>query len=183
MRKAKVVIAILLVATVLIAGCLGGGDKPKEETPEFVEAKGATGDAGNVEALAQASPEPVTTTVEIMIPLENLTEVTFVVSVEDAQGENSDDQTNPDEVSGTITDNMDAGISQNLPQGQTPYKNPPIILKGKVGGSLPSGWTITLNVVCHASSDQWPGPLIWRGYPDHGFSYDINVTYKYLKPA
>jgi hypothetical protein len=182
MRHVKIVIATLIAATVLTAGCLGGGDKPKEDNPDFVEGKGTTGAAGNVEQLAQASPEPVTERVDITIPLENVTEAVFTIVVDDAMGDESDEGTPPDDVSGTIEDAMDAGISETLPQGQTHYSTT-VTLKAKSGGSLPSVWTVTLNVVCHASASMTPGFLIWIGTPDHGFSYDINVTYKYLKPA
>lgn len=182
MRKRNIVIAILIVTTVLTAGCLGGGDKPKEETPEFIEGKGTTGTTGNVEQLAQASPEPATGTADITIPMENVTEAVFTIIVNDAMGDESDEGTPPDEVSGTVEDAMDAGITQTLPQGRTPYKQE-VIFKGKAGGSLPSVWTVTLNVVCYASESMTPGFFIWIGTPDHGFSYDINVTYKYLKSA
>ncbi len=30
------------------------------------------------------------------------------------------------------------------------------------------------------SDDQWPGPLIWRGVRDTGFSYDFQIRYEYV---
>ncbi|UCE36903.1 MAG: hypothetical protein JSW00_15580 [Thermoplasmata archaeon] len=150
------------------------GDGNESEPPETdgAEAEGTTGAEGTVEALAQASPETVTETLELHIPEDKITGVDFVIRVEDG-----DEETNPDEVSGSI-DSTD-GYTEPLPKGQTPYSKT-IAIKPPKGQYLPEDWIITLEVVCHASDDQWPGPLMWVGSPDNGFSYNVSATYKYL---
>lgn len=179
MQKVKIVIALLLVGTVLMAGCLGGDDEnSNSDGIQYIEAKGSAGTEGDVEANAQASPESVTKTVDLPIPSDNITKVSFVITVEDGE---SDSQTEPDEVSGSLDGSGEGGYNETLQQGNTPYRTT-VEIKAPEGLSLPSGWTITLDVVCHSSNDQWPGPMIWRGYADNGFSYNVSVEYTYLTP-
>jgi hypothetical protein len=182
MRKTTAAIALLLAMTVLITGCLGGGDdKKKNNNQEFVKATGITVVEGDVETLAQAQPETVIETVDIAIPIANLTGITLDIKVMEGVGGESDEGTNPDEVSGSLDSSGENGGNESLQNGQTNYQTTVAIQAGE-GQSLPSSWTLTLEVVCHASNDQWPGPMIWRGVPDHGFSYNVTVTYEYLEP-
>ena len=177
MKKVKIVMAFLLILTVFITGCLGGGEDGETNPPEYVEAKGTTGAEGNVETLAQAQPETVTETIDISIPESNITGLDIVVKVADG-----DDGTNPDEVSGSLDSTGEGGHNETLPQGNTPYTRT-ININAQEGRSLPTSWTLTLTVVCYASTDRWPGPGFWIGTPDNGFSYNVTVTYTYLKLA
>jgi hypothetical protein len=47
------------------------------------------------------------------------------------------------------------------------------------GVYLSSEWELHLPVTIDAGDDQWPGPFIWRGIPDRGFSYTLDITYEY----
>ena len=174
MRKWVLLMVTIVILTVF-AGCLGGGEEGGTRSPEMVTAKGTTGAEGQVELLAQNLPESATETVTIPIPEGNITGINFIISVEDG-----DDGTNPDEVSGDLEGA--GGYNNTLPSGQTPYRAT-VDLKAKEGQELPSSWTLTLNVVCHASDDTWPGPQLWLGTPDNGFSYNVTVNYKYLTAA
>ncbi|UCE39442.1 MAG: hypothetical protein JSW00_09530 [Thermoplasmata archaeon] len=178
MKKVKYAIAFVLALTILMAGCLGGDEDKKDKAVEYTTAKGTTGAEGDVEADVTGPPQEFTETVDIPIGLENLTAITFQISVEDGQGENSDASTNPDEVSGSLDS---SGFNETLPEGKTPYQAT-INVKAPEGENLPSGWTLTLTVVCHPGNDRWPGPGIWYGVPDNGFSYNVTVEYTYLTP-
>lgn len=177
MKKVKIVIAFLLTSTILIAGCLGGGENGGDEPVEYVELRGTTGAEGNVETLAQDQPETVTETVDVSIPESNITGINFVIKVEDGDG-----GTNPDEVSGSLDSTGGGDYNETLPKGSTPYSKT-IDIKATEDHSLPSSWTLSITVVCHASNDRWPGPGLWIGTPDNGFSYNVTVTFKYLTPA
>lgn len=168
--------ALLLVAAVLTAGCLGGGDEGKPKKQEFVEAKGTTGAEGQVEALAQASPETVSTTVDLIIPQENITALDFVIKVEDG-----DDGTNTDQVSGGGLDGA-GGRNETIPGGPTPYTTN-INIKASEEQNLPTKWTLSLEVICEASDSRTLGIILWVGTPDYGFSYNVTVTYTYLTAA
>ncbi len=150
------------------------GDGNESEPPEVdePEGEGTTSAEGTVETLAQTSPETVTETVELHIPEDKITGVDFVIKVEDG-----DEETNPDEVSGSI--DSAGSYTETLQQGKTPYTST-VNIKPLEGLFLPATWTITLEVVCHASDDQWPGPFMWIGTPDHGFSYNVSAKYSYL---
>lgn len=198
MIQGVVLIIVLLVAAIL-AGCTSEDKEPEDEGSEEQEEQpdnpevpddengnesepSETGESegllvkeGSVDAVAQNDPEAVSETVEVNIPEDQLTNIDFVVSVEDGD---DDEDTNPDEVSGSIYSN--GGHTKTLPDGLTPY-NVTINFKPPKGQFLPATWNVTMDVVCHASDDQADGPLIWRGNPDHGFSYEIIVIFKYIE--
>jgi hypothetical protein len=178
MRKLVLVIAVIIVMAAF-AGCLGGdADKKKSNEPELMEASGTTGSEGSVETLAQASPETASETVEIIIPDGNVTSVAISIKVSD-----DDDGTNPDQVSGTVEGSGGVGnYNATLPNGPTPY-TATVNFKAGEEQSLPNNWIISLSVECHASQDNWPGPIMWVGTADNGFSYNVTFTYKYLKAA
>ncbi len=180
MKKVKIVMAFLLILTILIAGCLGGGENEEIKPPEYVETKGTTGAEGSQSTDVTYEPETMTETVNLPIPADNITKLSFVITVNDGTEENSDDGTNPDEVSGDLEGA--GGYNETLKQGQTPYQDT-ITIKAQEGQNLPPSWTLYLNVVCHAGEDQWPGPYIWRAPHDNGFSYNVTLTYVYLTPV
>lgn len=182
MRYVKTAIALLVALTVLMAGCLGSGDEGGGNEIQYVEARGMTGAEGAVEVSVDSpDPVPASESVNLVMPEDNITGVNLVIKVMDASGEYSDDQTKQDDVSGSL-DAAGGGYNETLQKGQTTYTKT-ISIKSQDGRSLPSQWTLSLDVVCNSGDDQWPGPLIVRYYPDHGFSYNVTVTYTYLTPA
>lgn len=161
-----------------MAGCLGGGDDDSgSDDTQYIEAKGSTGAEGEVEGMAQAQPETVSTTVDLPLPMGNITKATFTISVEDG-----DPNTNPDQVSGSLDSTGDGDYNETLQSGNTPYQTT-VEMRAPEGFNLPQGWRITIQVVLQSSNDQWPGPMIWRGYADTGFSYNVSVEYTYLTPT
>jgi hypothetical protein len=197
---AGTVLIIVIMITAVLAGCVSENNKSNndnldesEDQPDIIEvpddedeveseppeidetegeAEGSIGADGTVETLAQADPVTVSETVELHIPEDNIKSIDFIIRVEDG-----DDGTNADEVSGSL--DSPGGHTETLQQGQTPYSST-INIKAPEGKFLPATWTLTLEVVCHASDSQTSGTLFWVGTPDNGFYYNVNVTYKYL---
>jgi hypothetical protein len=181
MRKIKVVIALLMALTILMAGCLGGGEEDGDNTIEYVEARGTWATEGNVATEESGDPVSVTEAVTISLPEDNLTSLNIDIKIMEASGDYDDSSTNPDEATGSL-DDTGGGYNITLKKSFTPYSDTHSI-KSQEGISLPAQWTLTLDVTCNPSDDRWPGPLIISVYPDHGFSYNVSITYAYLKPA
>ncbi len=152
-----------------------------DEPPEtrFVLMHDAFDITGSAEAEAMSEHETVDVTVPISIPSQNITAVEIVVKITDG-----DENTNPDEVASVIVLNEE--IEDRLAPGSAPYSATSRYSvkeeENQQGIFLEDAWEVKMTVVCKASDDQWPGPYIWRGYPDYGFSYEILVTYWYLTP-
>ncbi|MCD6461159.1 MAG: hypothetical protein J7L61_00240 [Thermoplasmata archaeon] len=184
-KHITLILALLVVGTVVTAGCVGGGDKSGTvSSAKMEEMTGTTGVEGEKAGEASIEPVPVTEKVSIVIPATNVTSITFTISVSDDIGEYEDSQsTDPDDVSGSLEGETGGGNqTTNIPAGTTPYQQK-VSIRAPEGETLPSSWTLTLNVVLKAGQDEWPGPMIWYGVPDHGFSYNVTVEYTYLAPA
>lgn len=132
---------------------------------------------GGLDAEATTEDETVNLTLPVSIPQENLTAVEFSIKITDG-----DDNTNPDEVKKLVVLNQE--MEADLSPGVSPYtisSNHAVSEEQSQNNDfLLSAWEIQMTVLCRASDDQWPGPLIWRGYPDYGFSYEVVVSYTYL---
>lgn len=176
MRKIKIVIALLVAMAILMAGCLGGGEEDGSNKIEYVEARGIVATEGSREIEGSPDPVPVQEKVPLTIPEDNITALTIEIKVMD-----NDDGTNPDEASGSL-DAPGGGYNISLKKSNTPYSDTQTI-KAQEGLSLPTQWTLTLDVVCNPGDDRWPGPLYIIYTPDRGFSYNVTVNYVYLTPA
>ena len=176
MRKIKVGIAFLVALTILMAGCLGGGEEDGGTKTEYVEARGTIATEGSREIENSPDPVPVQEVVALAIPEQNITVITIDIKVMD-----DDDGTNADEASGSL-DDAGGGYNVTLKNSVTPYSDSQT-LRAPEGFSLPSQWTLTLNVVCNPGDDRWPGPLYIIYTPDNGFSYNVTLKYVYLTPA
>ena len=182
-KKITAIMLALVTVAIVSAGCLGGGSsaaKGEKQTEKNLVPKQEKVTFEDV-VPADATIEDVTVTKKIPVSLNGsvVTAITFKVNVEDAAGEYDDSNTNPDDVTGKITGAN--GESQQLSGGSTPYSDTKTFNAGE-GNSLSTSWEVTLTVTCKASDDTWPGPLIWRGYPDHGFTYKIVVEYTQMVP-
>lgn len=168
--RTKVLIAAALLFAVMLSGCLGGDDKKDPGPPEV--RGGSQQVSGSGSGLAQINPEVITSTLDITIDQTDLISITVNVTVEDG-----DPDTNADTVEEASL-SSEENISATGGGGTTPAS---FQLKLEWDGSnyLPSGWTFTMSVSCVASDDQWPGPFIWRGIPDRGFTYNLDITYEY----
>ncbi len=181
MRKWALLMVTILVAGAL-AGCLGGGDDSDSNEIEYVTAFGIISTQGSVTSQESTDPVPVTETIDLSFPVENLTMISITIIVEDDSADNSDAETRPDDVSGTIEDAGGEGFNETLQEGQTPYQTT-ITINSREDQSLPANWKLILDVTCNPSDDNWPGPLIISVSPDNGFSYNVTVDYKYLTPV
>ncbi len=168
--KTHVIIAAALLVAVLLSGCLGGDDKKPDKPP--VVMGGSQQVSGSGSGLAQATTEVITSTLDVNIDQTDIISITINVTVEDG-----DANTNPDNVN-EASFSSEGNMSATGGGGATPSS---FQLKIEWDGTnyLPSGWTFTMSVTCAASDDQWPGPLIWRGIPDRGFIYGLDITYQY----
>lgn len=176
MNKIKVVIALLVAVTILMAGCLGGGEEDGGNQIEYVEARGKIATEGSREIENSPDPVPVQEKVALAIPEENITALTIEIKVMD-----DDDGTAADEASGSL-DDAGGGYNITLKNSVTPYSESQT-LRAPEGFSLPSQWTLTLDVVCNPGEDRWPGPFYIIYTPDNGFSYNVTISYVYLTPA
>jgi len=168
--KTYVLIAAALLVAVLLSGCLGGDDKKEDKPPEVMG--GSQQVSGSGSGLAQATAEVITSTLDVNIDQTDVISITVNVTVDDG-----DANTNPDTVQ-DASFSSEGNMSATGRGGTTPSS---FQLKIEWDGTnyLPSSWTFTISVSCEASDDQWPGPLIWTGTPDRGFSYDLDITYEY----
>ena len=168
--RTKVLIAVALLIAVLVSGCLGGDDKKGNEPPEV--RGGSQQVSGSGSGLAQIDPEIITSNLDIIIDQTDLISITVNVTVEDA-----DADTNPDSVQ-EASFSSEGNLSATGGGGTTPSAFQ-LTIEWDGTNYLPSSWTFTITVSCVASDDQWPGPLIWRGIPDRGFTYDLDITFEY----
>jgi hypothetical protein len=168
--KPYIPVVVALLIAVMLSGCLGGDDKKDPRPPEVMG--GSQQASGSGSGLAQITPEVITSSLDVNLDQTDLISITVNVTVEDG-----DADTNPDSVQ-EASFASEGNLSATGGGGTTPAA---FQLKIEWDGTtyLPSSWTFTISVSCVASDDQWPGPLIWRGIPDRGFSYDLDITYEY----
>lgn len=173
-RKLFVFASVALLT--LLAGCLGSDDEGGG-TEEPVEMSGMLNQTGTQTGLAQIEPELIEATIPITLDFEMVTGITINISVED-----NDDGTDPDQVQEiTLTEedgNTTGSANGGAARPGTPFTTSLSVEwdgKNYMGGR----WNLVIPVSIVAGPDQWPGPLIWNGVPDRGFSYEIEIAYHY----
>ena len=166
-------IAIILTVGVLFAGCLGGGGDGGEKEP--VEKTETLQFSGSQDVLAQATPVETSASATISLNFENVIELTINITVDDG-----DADTETDIVGKVILNETGAGsnYTSSVNGGNTPMTKQ-ITIKWDGTKYMGTNWLLFIPVTCNAGPDTWPGPLIWRGVPDYGFSYSLDVTYVY----
>ncbi|MGA1819744.1 MAG: hypothetical protein ACMUHU_01915 [Thermoplasmatota archaeon] len=166
---------IILVAAVAFSGCLGGESKGESE-PDYIVQTDGMELAGSQTGLAQATPTEVFIVVPIQLDFETVIKLQVNISVED-----NDEGTNPDQVGAmelreVVTEGE--ANSTNVNGGNTPVTQQ-IVVEWKSPEYLSSNWELYIPVTLNGGEDTWPGPFIWRGVPDRGFSYSLEITYEY----
>jgi hypothetical protein len=176
MYRNIIILGLAIVLTLGTTGCLdeggggGGGGGGKEVAGNFTV-------QGSVDALAQSSSVSASADEDISLGQGDIIEISFDISVEDG-----DADTDSDQVTEITISEMKEGSSYNMTSkgGSTPYKGN-LTIKWDEDTKMSGEWKVSITVECNPGPDQWPGPLIWSGVPDRGFSYTIDVTYKYTE--
>lgn len=172
-KRTGIAAALSVIMLVLVSGCLGGGGgEEKDEIPSTYPGEFET--EGSVLLTAQAQPVTRTEEVHFDIVETDIMDITITVSVEDG-----DERTNPDTVDSVRVWRETGGEPEEVKEmagGSTPYENS-VSFTMTGNENMTNWWIVELTVTCHAGEDTWPGPIIWRGVPDTGFSYHIHASF------
>ncbi|MFO8050819.1 MAG: hypothetical protein R6V01_03880 [Thermoplasmatota archaeon] len=170
MRYQWLIPVTIMVLASGLAGCLGG-DSDGESEPEYEVKNTGMQLTGNEQGLAQAQPVQLESEVDISLEFDNIIKLTVNVTVEDG-----DIDTQPDEVGEIVLSN--GNISESVNGGNTPVDQQ-LVVEWDEENYLGMDWTLTLPVTIKGGEDQWPGPFIWRGVPDNGYTYTLDITYEF----
>lgn len=161
---------------VFLAGCMGSGEET-DDGPEMEEKKAMLAPISGVQSgLAQATPELVVANVPIILDFQKVTMIQVNITVEDG-----DENTNDDKVD-TMTLSEETGNVSKEGQGGTAGSSPvtsQITIEWDGTQYLSERWVLEIPVTINGGDDTWIGPLIWRGVPDRGFKYHLDVYYEY----
>jgi hypothetical protein len=125
------------------------------------------------------STEPYQSRIDFGLDHDNITEITFKFTVED-----DDAGTNPDMVDhiDIAEHDTDGPILYNYfyttGGGKTPFEIS-VTMQYRNNTLIDDEWQLYFYVNLTDSDDKWPGPLIFRGVRDTGFSYKIEAEYTY----
>ncbi len=177
MKKAIILVASIAIMTFL-AGCIGSSDDNKKEA-EATVGSSSFQLTGNPTGLAQITPEKLSTTVDINLDYSNVIKISVLYSVEDG-----DPNTNADQVDQlALAETGEEGNYSGTGQGGNANPGTPvtgnITIEWDGTNYMMDRWSMDINVTIIAGEDQWIGPLIWRGVPDTGFSYTLDISYEY----
>ncbi len=173
--KLQWLLPVFLASAVIFAGCLGGGGEGEKE-PEYVTFSDGMQLTGSEVGLAQIEPVDLEAVVGISLSFDRVIKMQINISVEDG-----DPDTQVDTVgSMTLRPAEGEGEAITINGGNTPLTQTVTIeWKPDTGEYINSTWELVIPVSIKAGEDQWPGPLIWRGIPDRGFSWTVDVNYDY----
>ncbi|MFW3147147.1 MAG: hypothetical protein ACMUIE_10090 [Thermoplasmatota archaeon] len=163
----------LAMVSLLIAGCLGGGGEDKKG-PDMIVFNSGMELAGSQQGLAQAAPEDLYIDVPINLDFDNVIKLTINITVEDG-----DEGTIADTVGQMeLTSGEGGNGTVTINGGRTPLTQMAVV---EWDGTEYVGtqWTLHIPVTIEGGEDTWPGPFIWRGIPDQGFRYMLEVSYDY----
>jgi hypothetical protein len=173
--KLQWLVPIVLVAAVAFSGCLGG-DSKKNSDPEYTVMTDGMQLAGSQQGLAQAQPIDVFTVVPIKLDFESVIKIQINISVEDMDDQTEADAVGSIELREVVTEGEPNSTTIN--GGNTPVTQQ-ITVEWQNGEYLPSQWELYIPVTLKGGQDTWPGPFIWRGVPDNGFGYSLEISYDY----
>ena len=188
----KIIIGVCLTVLILllvgVSGCLDGPEDPNDAPfgPDPGEPVSGTLEpiTGWVDAPEEATSIEVEarTSVDILVPESNVKSIDFTIKILDGGGDHEGEVVNtlPDQIvqcsvnsSGNTSDTLAIGTTEY--SGQTSFQVPL-----EEPGYIEELYSIDIAVLCRASEDTWPGPMIWSGYPDAGFYYEITIEYQYI---
>ena len=173
----SIVFVSIIIVSAFIAGCLGSSEKTPDTDPDVVVQHDSFQMEGQVETLAQASPNTVTEEIHFEIPDDRITRIRINVSIEDG-----DQDTDVDHIDQIRMWRETGGEPQNIetaPGGDTPY-TASIEFEYKGDENLVDWWIVEITATCAAGEDTWIGPFIWSGVPDHGVFFEIEADYDHL---
>ena len=177
MKKGLILIASIAIMT-LLAGCLGSSDDTKEEAEATVGSSSFQLN-GHPTGLAQITPEELSKMVDINLDYSNVIKITVLYSIEDADENTEGDKVEPV----TLEETGEEGNYNATGQGGTATPGTPITgnitIEWDGTTYMSDRWSLDIIVIIAAGEDQWIGPLIWRGVPDTGFTYTLDITYEY----
>lgn len=164
----------LMVMASAFAGCLGGGSDGGS-APEYDVKMDEMHLTGGQPGLAQAQPVDLNLVVPIGLDFDNVIKITINITVEDG-----DEGTEPDQVGEMILTQTgdESNNSVTVNGGNTPVIQQ-MVLEWDGVEYLGTEWVLDLSVTINGGQDQWPGPFIWRGIPDQGFTYILDVSYDF----
>ena len=182
MRKRVILITILLVA-VAFAGCLGSGEE-KKESPELIQKHGTiqqmSGWAESNWASNDNQPFIADIDIGVMLNHTNIIQVKFTMRVEDSdpQHAETDEGSDPDEITITVTGN---NVTSDEKKGITPATIAIEIKATAQGGEmsyLGQSWNIHLHAECYGGKPRFVLGFII--YKDQGVAWSLEGEYKYM---
>ncbi|MBN1389291.1 MAG: hypothetical protein JXA22_01470 [Candidatus Thermoplasmatota archaeon] len=173
--KLQMLVPIVLLAAVAFSGCLGGGDGGDDQ-PEYTVMSDTMDLSGTQTGLAQATPVDIFAVVPVLLEYDTVIKMQVNISVLDNDVDTEADSVGTIELNEVVTEGE--GNSTTINGGNTPVTQQ-LVVEWQNGEYLSSSWEIYIPVTMNAGADQWPGPFIWSGVPDRGFSYSIQITIEY----
>jgi len=161
---------------VLFAGCMGSGEESKSEPEMEVKTSMMAPISGVQSGLSQAQPDTVVANVPIVLDFQQVTKIQVNITVEDGDADTNDDTVD------TMTLMEETGNVSATGSGGTAGTSPvtsQIEIEWDGTTYLSERWVLEIPVTINGGDDQWIGPLIWRGIPDRGFTYTLDVYYEY----
>ena len=190
-EMAVILIAVAIMVPVFYAGCAEKGETKATPQPELTQMSGTipTKSGWAESNWAESSDEPWKASVEIPIKFESdkVVSVELKIDVQDSDSNHSetDEGSDPDQITITITWGNASANETIKKQGSTPF-SVTITLPAE---PLPEGQYISGNVVVKIDGDCYGGkptrPFPWWPivYKDQGFAYTVSGTYTYMEVA
>lgn len=175
--KLQWLLPVALIAAVAFSGCLGGGGSNGNGDPEYEVGQDGLQLTGTQTGLAQATPVEINVNVPIQLDMDMIIKIQINITVEDGDADTNADTVGMMELTEVVTEGE--GNVTTITGGTTPFAPPPVVMEWQNGEYLGSQWSLFIPVTIEAGDDTWPGPFIWSGIPDRGFSYTLDITYEY----
>ena len=170
----------LIVLGILTLGCidLDGGEEDGEGFQlvwdEYTE-------NGSFDFIARERSRTVTDSYQIYLDHGNITQIVFTYSFEDG-----DPGTEVDYLTWISITNVNEGGDADeyilkydeQEGGSMPYSGE-FKMNASENAYLSHAFLIVVTVELYPGEDEWPGPLIWRGVSDTGFTYSFKMEYEY----
>ncbi len=175
MDKRLVLLASISVLT-LLAGCMGSGESSGGSKEPKVNS-GQLNLTGTQSDLAQIEPVETEVTVEIPLDFGDVIEIMVNITVNDGE-----EGTDPDQVGQMTLSEIDGNATGTANGGTASPESPfttSITVTWDGTEYMAQRWNLNIPVTIVAGPDQWIGPIFWRGVADRGFSYNLEITYKY----
>jgi hypothetical protein len=177
--KLQWLLPVILIAAAVFAGCLGGDSKSNEE-PEYEAFTSGMNLVGAQDGLSQAVPVELTALVPVTLDYERVIKIQINITIADGDPDTNPDTVGNMELRETATEGEPNATTINGGNASPGADfETSVVIEWQNGEYLNSRWEIFIPVTIDSGGDQWPGPVIWRGIPDRGFTYALDITYEY----